>query len=283
MTPAKMKLLGLAAVILLAGIMVWRLVPPHAAGTVPHLTLACGAGLRPVADALIKEFTRRTGLKVDATYEGSGRLLGQLAANRRGDLFMPGSDFYVDQAEKQKLVDPETRRVLAYFIPVILVQKGNPKGVHSLRDLAEKPLRIGLGDERAVAVGRCTLELLAKNNIPLDQVRQHVVCTSGTVNELAMAIQLKTVDAVIVWDATARQVEAAGDIVPIPEEQNVIEAIPLVRIAASTQPEAARRFIEFAASETGRKIFTDHRYTVTLGSSGKTDETDQKDQTEKTE
>jgi molybdate transport system substrate-binding protein len=228
----------------------------------PELMLYCGAGIRPAAEALIQAFESNRNVKVVAAYGGSGQVLGQLTASKQGDLFMPGEAFYVEKAVSAGLADPASRRDFAWFIPTIIVQKGNPLGVTGLRDLAEKNLRVGLGDERAVAVGRKSVELFQTNGIPMEAVLKHVMLKSGTVNELGVAIETKNIDAAIVWDATARQFAKSADEVVIPLAQNIVTPIPVVRLKFSQHPDLAAAFIQFVASEEGRRILTSQHYTV---------------------
>jgi len=231
---------------------------------VPELILYCGAGIRPAAEKIICAFEDEHDVEIAATYAGSGRLLGQLTASRTGDLFMPGSALYVDKAIDDALAVATTRRTVAYFIPTIFVCKGNPLGVTGLPDFANRPMRVGLGDERSVAIGKQSVKIFKKNGIPLRAVQERTVFKSGTVNELAVAIEMKNVDAVIVWDANARQFAHAGDAIPIPNDQNVISTIPIVQLASSRYSDEARVFIEFIVSEAGRRILEDEGYTVSM-------------------
>lgn len=233
----------------------------------PELILYCGAGIRPVAVALIEAFERDHDVTINATYAGSGRLLGQVVSSRIGDLFMPGSAFYVDQAVAEGMADAATRATVAYFVPVIVVQRGNPLGVTSLNDLADKTLRLGLGDERAVAVGKRAARLFEKNGIDRDRIERNVVYRSGTVNELGVAMQMKNIDAAIMWDANARQFAEALDIVAIPLDQNLVATIPIVALNSSRFPDLAQEFIKFVTSSDGMKILREHHYTVELGKS----------------
>jgi molybdate transport system substrate-binding protein len=225
-----------------------------------ELTLYCGAGIRPAAEALIKAFQAKHGVSIRATYAGSGRLLGQISALQTGDLFMPGAELYVDKAIENGLALKDTKRIAAHFVPVIFVRKGNPKNIRSLRDLARAGLRLGFGDERSCAVGKKTLKILEKNGIPYDDLKGNVVTKSATVNELGLAIQLGNVDAVILWDANARHFAEHGEVVAIPPEQNVLSPIPVIVLKSSRHVAAARRFVEFIASEEGRRILTQKGY-----------------------
>lgn len=229
-----------------------------------ELLLYCGAGIQPAAEALTKAFSQAFGVTVNTTYAGSGRLLGQLASSQVGDLFMPGSDFYVERAIEQKLAHENTRQEVAYFIPVIVVQKGNPLGVTSLADLANTKLRLGLGDERAVAVGKQSKKIFDKNLIPYTNVENNVVYRSGTVNELGVALQMKHIDAAIMWDANARQFASAVDVIEIPAAQNLISTVPVVVLTCSRSLDDAKRFVDFVTSPEGKEILREYDYTVKL-------------------
>ena len=229
-----------------------------------ELLLYCGAGIRPAASALIKAFEARHKIKINATYAGSGRLLGQIVSLQRGDFFMPGAELYVDKAIEKGLAWGESKRIVAYFVPVIFVQKGNPKNIRSILDFSREDIRLGFGDERACAVGKKTLNILEKNDISYSEIEKNVVYKSATVNELGLAIQFKTVDAVILWDANARHFAESGEIVPIPPRQNIPSAIPIVLLKSSKHTEEAGKFIEFIKSEEGRGIWAEKGYSLLL-------------------
>ncbi len=233
-------------------------------GNPPAVTLFCGAGIRPAAEALITAFTSQSNIEVHPTYAGSEVILTQVQAGAPGDCFMPGTELYVDRAADLGLIDPATKRIAAYFIPVIFVQKGNPKNIHSLNDLTQEGLRVGLGDERACAIGEETVKLLKKNDIPYARLEKNVRNKSTTGNELPMQIQLGALDAVICWDATARQFAEHGDTIAIPVEKNVVSSIPIARLKRSTNPEAAMAFIQFILSEAGKAVLRQQYYTVEM-------------------
>ena len=229
-----------------------------------ELLLYCGAGIQPAAEALTKAFFEKSSITVSATYAGSGRLLGQLASSQKGDLFVPGSAFYVEQAIEQGLAHEHTKQAVGYFVPVIVVQKGNPLRVTSLADLAETKLRLGLGDERAVAIGKQSAKLFEKNRIPDSDIAENVVYRSGTVNELGVSMQMKHIDAAIMWDANARQFAHSLDMIEIPAEQNLVSTIPVVALTCSEHLDEAERFIDFVTSPVGKNILREYDYTVEL-------------------
>ncbi len=229
------------------------------------ITLHAGAGLRDATDELIQVFEKENpNIKINVNYAGSGRLLGQIVTGNISGLFMPGDTFYVDQAIKKGVAVENTKQTVAYFIPVIFVQKNNPKNILSLEKFENKNLRLGLGDERSAAIGKRSLKIFEKNNIPYDKIKNQVVVKTATVNELGIAIATKTVDAVILWDAIARQFSRSGDAVLIPADENIISEIPIILLKSTIEKGTAKQFIDFCTSKKGKNILKNKGYTVIL-------------------
>lgn len=256
------SLLGLVAgcVVCLLGGCGSRKAGPAAAGK-KQLLLFCGAGIRPPVDELVEAFGGEHGAEVAVDYAGSEVLLSKIKISRRGDLYMPGERHYVEQAAREGLIG--ARAVVGYFVPTILVQKGNPRKITGLADLVKPGVKLGLGDERACAVGRQSKEIFAKNGIAWAEVERNLKFKSVTVNELGMQIQARSLDAVIVWDAIAEYYAKHGDQVPLPAAQNIISTVEVGVLTFTRERELAEKFLAFAASERGQGIFKKHKYRVT--------------------
>ena len=65
-----------------------------------ELLLYCGAGIRPPVDELVETFGRLNGVKIVTDYAGSEVLLSKIKVSHRGDLYMPGDRYYIEQAYK---------------------------------------------------------------------------------------------------------------------------------------------------------------------------------------
>jgi molybdate transport system substrate-binding protein len=222
--------------------------------------LYCGAGIRPVADELIETFERRCAVRITPDYAGSEVLLSKIKLVRKGDFYMPGDKHYVEQAAKEGMI--LSRRSVCYWVPTILVQKGNPKGIHSLKDLLKDGVRLGLGDASACAIGRTSKKILAKNNITFKDIEKNLVYQSLTVNELGMQIQAGALDAVIVWDAMAKYYSDYGDEVPIEFDKNIISTVDIGVLRFTKDKQSAEKFVDFVSSEEGQGIFKKHNYST---------------------
>ena len=225
-----------------------------------EMLLYCGAGIRPPIDELIEVFEREYGIKVAPDYAGSEVLLTKIKLVRQGDLYMPGDKHYVEQAAQADMI--LSRKSVCYWVPTILVQKGNPKKIHKLSDLLKPGIKLGLGDSEACAIGRTTKQILEKNNIEWQDIQKNLVFQSLTVNELGMQIQAKALDAVIVWDAMARYYSNHGDEIPIPIQNNVISTVDIGILKFNKHPDQAEKFVDFITSEAGQRIFQKHYYST---------------------
>jgi molybdate transport system substrate-binding protein len=221
------------------------------------LFLLCGAGLRPAVHEIVTRFTAETGIRVQVDYNASSLLLGKIRVGRSGDLFMPGDAFYIEEADKDRLVH-ESRNVAA-FVPTIMVGAGNPKEIRTLADLTRDGMKLGFADERTAAIGRVARQVMEKNGFAREAYEGNIVFESVTVPELATAVEMGHVDAAIVWEPVARR-HANAVTVAIPPEANIVSAVPVAVLSFSEQKELARSFVDFALSQQGQNIFREHGY-----------------------
>jgi len=141
-----------------------------------------------------------------------------------------------------------------------MVPKGNPKHIAGLKDLTAPGIRIGQGDEKAAAVGRLMPRLLQLNGVERTAWNNNVLLNTPTVNELAMAVKLGTVDAAVVWDAVARKYSDCAQTVAITNK--VCPPVGAAVLSFSKDKAAAAAFLEFMNSERGKEILTECGYSV---------------------
>jgi len=235
------------------------LLPCVGCGPKPPL-LYCGAGIKPPVAELVEEFNRQHDANITCDYRGSEVLLSSVKLTGEGDLYMPGDVHYVEMAEKEGLIVPGSTKTVCYFVPIILVQEENPKEIHTLKDLLRDGVKVGLGDPEACAIGRTTSQIFAKNGIREADIK--VTFRSPTANELGNHIELKSLDAVIVWDGVAGYVGEKGHVVEIPTPQNVISTVAVAVLKSSQYPDLAAEFVDFITSEKGREVFAKHHFTI---------------------
>lgn len=223
------------------------------------LVIHCGAGLRGPISEIAALFETRAGIPVEINYGASNILLGRLRLRPEGDIFIPGDDFFVEEARKDGLVIES--RPVAVFVPVIMVGPGNPAGITAPADLAGPDLRLGLADPRTAALGRVTSQVLRLNGLDPERIGAAAAYTAATAHDLAASLTLGHIDAAIVWEPVAREYPGA-EIIPIPPDGNVRSLVSAALLRSGAGNPAARQFIDFAGSETGAAIFRQFHYLV---------------------
>jgi molybdate transport system substrate-binding protein len=216
-----------------------------------------GAGLKCAMDELDGEFEDETGVDVDIIYGGSGHIFGQLLTSKRGDIFIPGAEYYTKRGIEEGLLCGNLTRNVTYHIPVILVQEGNPENITSLEDLARPGIKMALGSVEECAIGRLSKNMLEKQGLYEEIKENNLEVTTATVNELLTYVAIGTVDAAIVWEDNLGTLVEQGkvDVIEIEPSKNIIETIPISVTKCTKNMELAEDFADFCCSKEGLEIW----------------------------
>ena len=232
---------------------------PAATTAVPQesILVFSGAGLKAPMEDAGKAFTQKYGIGVQYSYGGSGVLITQMNLTHKGDVFIPGSTNEWKNAKAQGLVD--SYQLVAYHVPVIVVQKGNPKNIATLKDLAQPGMKIALGDVDATAIGKAGAKMFKRQNITT-AVEKNVVTRTPTINELVTIMNAGQADAAIL---TLDNVNAEKmDMIAIPLNENEVLITPIGATAFTQNSDSANKFVAFVASDEGKTIFAKHGFPV---------------------
>jgi len=226
------------------------------------VTVFAGAASKPALVELGPMYEAKTGVKVSITFGGSGAVLTQFSQEQYGDVYIPGSDDFMDKAEKKGAVLPETRTVLVYLVPAICVAKGNPKNIGELKDLAKSDVRVVLGQPKSVCLGDIADDALTQTALK-EKVTPRVASYASSCEEVLNQLLLGEADAIIGWDVFARQQPEKVEMIPLPKELARPRNIPASVTKWSKQPEEAKAFIEYLTSAEAQGVFSERGYTVT--------------------
>jgi molybdate transport system substrate-binding protein len=228
-----------------------------------RLLIFAGAASKPATEEVIQAFWKESGISMDILFGGSGFVLSQMKLAKKGDLYFPGSSDFMEKAKKEGLVYPESEKIVTYLIPAINVQKGNPKGIGSLKDLTKDGIRVAIANPEMVCVGTYAVEIVERNLSPFEKERfkKNLVNYTESCEKTANAIALKAVDAVLGWRVfqywDPQRIET---IYLKPEEISRIGYIPIA-ISKFTQDKIlAQKFIDFLISPQGKDIYRKYHY-----------------------
>lgn len=233
------------------------------AHAVDRLLVFAGAATVPPTTEAARAFEKKTGVKVDVVFGGSGYVLSQMKLSKQGDIYFPGSSDYMEIAKRDGVVLPATEKIIVYVVPAINVQKGNPHNIKVLRDLLKPGLRVAIANPEGVCVGAYAVEIFEKELSPAEreQLKANIRNYTGSCEQTATAISLKLADAVIGWRVFQYWDPERIETIPLPKE--IIPRIGYIPIAISKyskQPRLAQRFVDFLTGPEGAAIYAKYNY-----------------------
>ncbi len=222
----------------------------------PRLRVDCGGVNREAVEKTIREFAAREGCVVDMVYAGCGTLVGKMQTSDEGlpDLFMTCDATYLDMAQS-KMGNPfgPDLKISSTRI-VMLVDKGNPKGLRTLADLAQPKLRIGVTDPQASTLGKLSEDMIRETG-RWDTVAKNIPMKADTAHTLIQSMEAGgKLDVVLVYEANVQHLKGKFDLVLL----RPARAIAVQNIAArkdTPYPRLARRLMENLASDASRRRF----------------------------
>jgi molybdate transport system substrate-binding protein len=221
----------------------------------------CAAGIKPAIDEAAGLFEQETGIKVSINYGGGGEVLSSMVLARTGDIYIAPEQQFMDTAIAKGAINADaTISVLAYMIPVIGVQKGNPLNIQSFADLAKPGVDIALCNPGTTALGELVPQMLQKAGL-YDAVMQNVVTNVPQVTSVITNLKMHQVDAGIIWHNFGTTNSNDLDIIWIPKEY--VTGIGEIQAAVSSYSQSvttAQAFIDFLMSPEGQDVFKKNGY-----------------------
>jgi molybdenum ABC transporter molybdate-binding protein len=164
----------------------------------PEVTLYAGSMLRPAIEQTVTAFEEREGVRVLRVYNGCGILVAQMKAGQVPDAYFACDVEFMQQVKE---LFPGTEDISQNEL-VILVKKGNPFGLASLRDLAKPGLRVGIGHEKQCAMGWLTQRTFREGGVQTE-VMKNVVVQSPTGDMLVNQMRSGSLDAAVAYLSNA--------------------------------------------------------------------------------
>ncbi len=221
-----------------------------------ELVILCGSSFPKPMEQLYSEFTAQTGIKTVITIAGSEDFLPLVKAGQKGDILVTHDPYLDYVADANALADYVH---VGFVAPVLAVQKGNPKGLTSIRDLTRPGLKVALTDPKYSTCGEMVFALLDKKGIK-EAVMKNVEnrLTKGHSN-LGNFLKTQAVDAVIMWNGVAHTFRDSLEVVRTPYEYDEEIRVHIIGLSYSKEPESLKQFIEFTRTR-GPDIFAEYGY-----------------------
>jgi len=225
-----------------------------------ELLIYCGTTMARPLQEIANHIEKQENCEVTILLGGSENLYQAIMVNKQGDIFLPGMESYIEQAQEEGLIS-ETG-VVGFNQAAFLVAKGNPLNIPAdLQALLNPDYRTVLGSPESSSIGRETKRMLDNIGIYQKVVSKTLYMTSDS-RDLNKAIMNKKADLVVDWKSTAQWAKYQGgtDVILLGGEIAYPHKLVLGLLTYSTQPQLAHKFIQYAISAEGQAIFASYGF-----------------------
>lgn len=241
---------AVAAGTLLAGCATNTPATPPRSGGLGEVTVFAAASLTDAFKQIGKDFeAANPGSEVTFNFAGSSALATQINQGAPADVFASAAP-----ANMKTVTDAGNAGGSAVtFVKnqlVIVVPKGNPKGIKALADLTKPGLKVALCAEQ-VPCGAAAKKALTAANVSLTPVT-----LEQDVKQALAKVKLGEVDAALVYRTDAKASAADVEGLEFPESSQAINEYPIVVLKASPNKTGAQAFLAYVLSEQGIKVLT---------------------------
>ncbi|MEW6536650.1 MAG: substrate-binding domain-containing protein [Candidatus Auribacterota bacterium] len=187
--------------------------------------------------------------------DGSGNLQRTISLNKVGDLYFPGSEWYLTSFEDDDVVREVV--LIGYNKAVLMVQKGNPLGISSdLKNLANKDYYVVMCNPDTGSIGRECKIICEKMGI-LEDVLRNARQFKTDARQVMLAVRRNEADLALNWYAPSvwKTYQDWVDVIPLDPSVSEPRKISAGLLKYSRYPDAARKLMQYAGSAQGRDLF----------------------------
>ena len=230
------------------------------------LNVFAAASLTESFTELGKNFqAAHSGVTIKFNFAGSQALVQQLTNGAPADVFASADTANMTKAANANLVS--NPQIFARNKLVVLIPANNPGKITSLKDLANKGIKIDVAAS-TVPVGKYTLQTLDKLGKSADygksyesSVKANFVSQEDNDKAIVTKVQLGEVDAGFVYftDITAK-VSSKVNEVTVPDNFNIVAEYPIAVTKNSANASDAQAFVQYVLSSDGQAILQKYRF-----------------------
>jgi ABC-type molybdate transport system substrate-binding protein len=226
----------------------------------PELTVYCGGVNRDAVYQTLRDFEKREGCRILELFNGCGSLVANIRTigQNKSSTTMPDAFLTCDASYMTKVEElfGEARDVSGTDV-VMLVRKGNPKGLRTLADLGKEGISLGTTDPKASTLGDLSWQLLEKAGVASKiKVNDSWEVTTPTAHELILQMEgHPKLDVTLVYLANCQNL-TKDKFETITIADPLAKATQNIAISRDSRfPQLTSRLIEAITSTTSRERF----------------------------
>jgi molybdate transport system substrate-binding protein len=210
------------------------------------ITVFAASSLEPAFAKIARQVGPKYRLGVVFNYAGTQALTAQLTQGAPADVFASADVAHMTTVQNAGLLAGPSQ-LFAHNRLEIAVERGNPKGIHTLADLGRSGLVVVLADP-SVPAGKYAQQALGKAGVTV-----HPASLEPQVTGVLSKVALGEADAGIVY---VSDIVTSGKVdgIAIPDNQNVVADYPIATLKGAANSKGADQFIAFVLSPQGQAI-----------------------------
>ena len=219
-----------------------------------EITVFAAASLTDSLKEIAIAYEKESGDKIAFNFGASSTLARQIEEGAPADIFFSADEARMDGLQKRELIDTATRKRRLGNALVVVAAADSKLQIHSANDLTNAEVKqIALADPQAVPAGVYAKAWLEKQRL-WPAIEPKVVPTENVRGALA-AVEAGNVEAGVVYKTDpgiSKKVRIAYE-VPLNDAPNI--SYPMALVKESKQAEAAKKFLNYLASEEAGQVF----------------------------
>lgn len=226
-----------------------------------NLTVSAATSLQNALKDIEPAYRKRIPT-VTITYNlgSSGALQQQIEQGAPVDIFISAAPKQMNALQTKGLLLTDTRRNLLKN-QVVLISPKNGTSISNFKDLTGNSVRkISIGDPESVPAGQYSKEVLTSLNL-YNQIQAKLVFAKD-VRQVLSYVEAGDVDAGLVYITDAKVSDRIKVIATAPESSHAPIIYPVAVLKDSKNPDAAKAFVQFLASEEGKAVFEKYGFST---------------------
>lgn len=225
------------------------------------ILIAAASSLKNSMDnELILMFTEKNpNIRVNATYDSSGKLQTQIEEGAEVDVFMSAAMKQMNALNEKGLIADNSIVELLENKIVLIVPKESNKDINTFEDIVRAEA-IAIGDPESVPAGQYAKEAL--ENLQLWEQVSPLSSLGTNVTEVLNWVAEGSADAGVVYATDAASNDGVKVVAEVPEGSVSKVIYPVGIVKATKNEDAAKLFVEFLQSDEAIKVFETYGFTA---------------------
>jgi molybdate transport system substrate-binding protein len=234
---------------------------PDCLARADEILVAAAASLTDALRDLGKSFQEKSNHKILLTLGPSNLLARQIDEGASADIFFSADTAQMDFLDKRGRLEPNSRKNLLSNQLVMIIRSDSPLAIASAKDLLKPEVKkIAFADPAAVPAGIYASKYLADEGL-WDKIRPKVVPVLD-VRAVLASVESANVEAGFTYKTDAAISKKVKVAFAVPLDKGPRITYPIAIIKDSQNKKAARDFMNYAQSPTGKALFKKYGFVV---------------------